>query len=134
MYFIEFKDIPSNPWDDVGYVSLDYKMPGRGFFFTGDEYLCVGYGITEAIPFGDHFSCEPSSVGVIGDISCGVTGCFGIADGKVYFREGLSSLCAFLLFLKLIYCLLLLFTIFYYLLYLPALGYSGVIVMISVFI
>ena len=93
-------------------------MPGRGFFFTADDHLCVRYGSTDAVPFGgpSDYSCEPSSLGVLLDISCGVTGCFGIFDWEVYFREGLSKLCTFLLFLKLIYCLLLLFTIFYHLL------------------
>ena len=84
-------------------------MPGKGFYFTADEHLCASVGITEAVPFGSYSWCQLSSLGVPRYISCGVTGCFGLFGTEVYFREGLSNLCTFLLFLELIYCLLLLF-------------------------
>ena len=104
--FIELRDVPG-AWEtrDSGMVSLDFKMPGKGMFYKTNNKVYVRFGITEALPFGgpSDYAGKVSSIGAIEDISCGVTACFALAAGKVYFREGLLNVCLFLLFLKLFF-------------------------------
>ena len=106
LYFIELRDAPG-AWEtrESEIVSLDFKMPGKGMYYKTNKYVHVRFGITEALPYGgpSDIAHEVSSIGAIEDISCGVTACFALAEGRVYFREGLRNLCLFLLFLKLFF-------------------------------
>lgn len=106
LYFIELRDAPG-AWEvrESGIVTLDFKMPGKGLYYKTNQYVHVRFGITKALPFGgpSGYAYEVSSIGDIEDISCGVTACFALAEGRVYFREGLLNLCVFLLFLKLFF-------------------------------
>ena len=64
-------------------------MPGNiGLFIKRDGRICARLGITEDLIIGNAYHCESSSV-TLEDFSCGVTGCFGIINGILHFREGM---------------------------------------------
>ena len=69
------------------YILLDFTMPGKGYFVMTGNQFCTRLGITEDIPQGDDWKCESLQI-TLGDLSCGVTGCFGLIDGILHFREG----------------------------------------------
>lgn len=64
-------------------------MPGIGYFVKTDGKLCCRLGITESLVQGNDRKCEGSSVSLVEDFSCGVTGCFGLFAGVLHFRHGM---------------------------------------------
>ena len=81
------------PWEyvDGNIALLDFSMPGKGFVVKTDKSFCARLGITDDNPKGNgNWSCSAPSE-TIDDFSCGVTGCFSIIGGNVYFRQGITD-------------------------------------------
>ena len=77
-------------WDAVGgqYSFVDFTMPGtKGYFIKSNGEICIRSGISSTVPFGNGYECAASS-DTLQDFSCGVTGCFGLIEGFLYFRQG----------------------------------------------
>ena len=70
-----------------GYSFADFTMLEKGLFVMQDGRFCARLGITENITVGDDWDCVSSSV-TLEDFSCGVTGCFGLVNGILHFRDG----------------------------------------------
>jgi hypothetical protein len=88
-YIIAQSDLRSpGTWIDfgLGYTFADFTMLEKGFFVKGGDF-CARLGITEDIPAGDNSNCVPSPT-PLEDFSCGVTGCFGLVNGILHFRDG----------------------------------------------